>query len=62
MKKIFIIQQRETGSHIAYLDTMHQAEKQLEAYEEQDKKDGTYEPDFYEITEMFQNKHYIAFS
>jgi len=45
------IQNKETGDIIDTLVTLHEAKKALENYENQDKKDGNYEPDFYEIVE-----------
>lgn len=48
---MFIIQDRECGYFIDEFDTYEQAKKTLFEYEEQDKKDGYFTPDFYEIVE-----------
>lgn len=45
----YIIRDREAGNIIDELQTMEEAERQLKAYEEEDKQNGEYEPDFYEI-------------
>lgn len=45
----YIIRDREAGNIIDEFQTMEEAERQLEAYEEEDKINGEYEPDFYEI-------------
>jgi hypothetical protein len=52
------IQDRETGTLIDTFKTEADAEKKLQEYEEQDEKDGTYEPDFYEIVEV--NKYIVT--
>lgn len=44
-----VIRDREAGNVITQFETMEEAQKELERYEEQDKKDGTYTEDFYEI-------------
>lgn len=48
MKK-YIIQDREAGNVIEETDTLEQAERVVERYEEDDISEGTYTPDFYEI-------------
>ena len=48
MKK-YIIQDSETGTFIDQFDTYQEAQKELERYEKEDKQEGTYTPDFYEI-------------
>ena len=40
---------RETGSKIASFETIEEAKKQIEQYEKEDKKDGCFSPDFYDI-------------
>ena len=50
MKK-YIIQDSETGTFIDQFNTYQEAQKELERYENEDKKDGTFTPDFYEIVE-----------
>ena len=47
----YIIQDREAGNFIDEFATLEEAKKALEAYENDDKKDGTYTPNFYEIVE-----------
>lgn len=49
--KTYTIQDREAGNKIETGLTLEQAEKLLEQYEETDKKEGTYTPNFYEIVE-----------
>lgn len=48
MKK-FIIRDRETGTCIEEVETLDDAKKLLKKYEEEDKQDGIYEENFYEI-------------
>lgn len=50
MKK-FIIQDREAGNYITWESTREEAEKRLAEYEEQDRADGTFTENFYEIVE-----------
>lgn len=45
----YILRDREAGNTIAEFATQEKAELALQEYEEEDKQDGTYEPDFYEI-------------
>lgn len=47
----YIIRDREAGNKIATFDTLPEAEQELALYEEEDRKDGTYTADFYEIVE-----------
>lgn len=47
----YIIRDREAGNVIDKFATQEEAELALQEYEEEDKRDGTYEPDFYEIVE-----------
>ena len=46
---MYVVRDREAGNVITQFETMEEAKKVLERYEEQDKKDGTYTEDFYEI-------------
>ena len=46
---MYVVRDREAGNVITQFETMEEAKKELEKYEEQDKKDGTYSEDFYEI-------------
>lgn len=45
----YILRDREAGNTIAEFAVQEEAELALQEYEEEDKRDGTYEPDFYEI-------------
>lgn len=49
--KEYIIRDREAGNEIARFDTLEEAEQELVAYEEEDRRNGEYTPDFYEIVE-----------
>ena len=46
---MYVVRDREAGNVITQFETMEEAHKELERYETQDKKDGTYSEDFYEI-------------
>jgi len=52
MKFTAIIRDRETGTLIDEFATVEEARVELQKYEEQDKADGTYEEDFYELIEL----------
>ena len=52
MKNQFAIQLKETGRILRYFDTLAEAQHTLAQFEEEDKKDNTYSPDFYEIAEL----------
>ena len=47
----FTIRDREAGNTIDSFDTIEAAKKALADYEAEDKADGTYTEDFYEIVE-----------
>jgi hypothetical protein len=49
--KTFYIQDREAGNKIDAFSTLSEAQKALAMYEEDDKAEGTYTPNFYEIVE-----------
>jgi hypothetical protein len=51
MEKKFIIQDRETGTFIDEFNTYQEALTGLEGFENEDKQEGVYTPDFYEIVE-----------
>lgn len=40
---------KEAGNKIEAFDTVEHARKAIAAYEEEDKRDGTYTPDFYDV-------------
>ena len=44
-----VIRDREAENVIEHFNTVEEVQKELEKYEEQDKKEGTYTEDFYEI-------------
>jgi len=46
---LYIIQDREAGNVIERYQTEEEAEKALRDFEKEDKEDGTFEADFYEI-------------
>lgn len=48
---MYIIRDREAGNEIERTETWAAAVKLVKAYEEADKRDGTYTPDFYEIVD-----------
>jgi len=48
MKK-YVIQDREAGNIIDEFETLEQAEKKFQEFEEMDVKEGVYTPNFYEI-------------
>ena len=47
-----VIRDREAGNVITEFETLEEAKKELEKYEAQDKKDGVYVEDFYEIYDL----------
>lgn len=47
--KNYIIRDREAGNIIEAVDTYEEAIKTVEAYEEEDRNNGNYTPNFYEI-------------
>ena len=48
----WIVRDRETGTRIDSFDTLEEAKRTLEEYENDDMKEGVYTPDFYEIVEV----------
>lgn len=48
----YIIRDREAGNIIESFKTLEEAEKKLKKFEEEDKKDGIYIDNFYEITQL----------
>ena len=53
--KTYIIRDREAGNPIEDGLTLNEAVKLLNQYEETDKANGIYTPDFYEIIEEYRN-------
>lgn len=45
-------QDREAGNFIDEFNTIEEAREAILQYEEEDKKDGTYTPNFYEVAEI----------
>lgn len=53
MKKYrYIIRDKEAGNYISTFQNLEDAKKQLNQFEKEDKKDGIYTPDFYEIYDV----------
>ena len=48
---MFIIRDREAGNFICAYSTMEKAIEAVDSFEEEDKADGIYEENFYEIVE-----------
>ena len=48
----WIVRDSETGTRVDIFDTLEEAERTLEEYEEDDIKEGVYTADFYEIVEV----------
>ena len=46
---MYVVRDREAGNVITQFETMEEAQKELERYEEHDREDGVYVEDFYEI-------------
>jgi hypothetical protein len=51
-KERFMIRNRENGCRLTECSTYKEAYLQLLAWEEEDKEDGTYEENFYEIYDL----------
>ena len=49
--KHFVIRDKEAGNIITKVDTLEEAKKLLAEFEEEDRKEGTFTADFYEIIE-----------
>lgn len=50
---MYLIQDREAGNKIEVFKTRQAAENALKNYEEEDKKDNIFQPNFYEILKEF---------
>lgn len=48
----YVIRSRESGDTIEEVATLDEAKKIVESYEAEDRKDGSFTPDFYEIYEQ----------
>lgn len=53
---MYIIRDREGGNPVERVNTLEEAQALLQKYEEEDKKDGTYTADFYEIYDVENEK------
>ena len=49
---VYAIQDKQTGTRIDIFDTLEEAERTLEEYENDDIEDGVYIAGFYEIVEV----------
>lgn len=49
---MIVIRDRETGIIFSWHESTEEAERCLLVYEEDDKRDGIYEPDYYEIADV----------
>ncbi len=52
VRTFFAIQDREAGNIVDIFNSEAEAEKELIEYEKNDKEEGIYFPDFYEIVEV----------
>lgn len=52
MNTIFAIRDRESGNVIDKFNSLEEAQTELAKYEENDKQEGIYEEDFYEIVKL----------
>jgi hypothetical protein len=52
--KNYTIRDREAGNVIDTFTSLEEAKKELKKFEEQDKTDGSYTEDFYEIIETIE--------
>lgn len=52
----YIIQDREAGNFIDEFATLEEAEETVMDYDRQDRYQGCYEPNFYEIVEVEENE------
>ena len=52
----FIIQDKEAGNYIDSFATLEEAEQTLQEYEIQDKAEGTFTLNFYEIVEADRDR------
>lgn len=50
--KMYVTRDREAGNEIERFSTRKEAEAAIVEYEIEDKANGTYEEDFYEVAEM----------
>ena len=56
---MFIIRDRETGTRIEAVETYGEALETIEEYEEEDRKDGNYIEDYYEIVSDKDTKYIV---
>ena len=53
MKK-YVVRDREAGNVIEYVETMGDGLELIKQYEADDKANGIYEPDFYEVAQVIR--------
>ena len=58
----YILRDREAGNAIEEFFTREEAEQALKEYEEEDKREGIYEPNFYEITEGLGTRYHVFYN
>lgn len=51
-KTVFVVRDREAGNIIDTFATREKAEEAIAMYEDEDRQDDCYTPDFYEVYEM----------
>ena len=57
----YILRDREAGNAIEEFFTREEAEQALREYEAEDKAEGIYEPDFYEIIEGLGTRYHVFY-
>ena len=55
----YVTRDREAGNVIDEFNSREEAEAAIAKYEAEDREQGIYEPDFYEIAEMALNKYFV---
>lgn len=55
----YITRDREAGNIIEAFETLEEAQQAIKTYEETDKADGTYTPDFYEAAEINETDYFL---
>ena len=55
----YTIRSRKAGIEIDDFDTLEEAKAELERYEAEDKADGNFTPDFYEIWDKEKNERAV---
>lgn len=60
--KTYIVRDREAGNIIDEFDSLEAAEAALVKYEEEDRRDGTFEEDFYEVATVEPDESFYAYA